>query len=272
MSVLAASSGSALWYLARATGMTALVLLTVSVVLGIVTSVRWSAPRWPRFVVEYVHRDVTLVVLALIVLHIATVVIDGFAPIGWLAGVVPFISPYRPLWLGLGALAFDLLLAIAVTSWLRHRIGFTTWRFVHWFAYGSWAVTIVHGLGTGTDTSQTWALFVYGASLVAVVAAAWWRLSVGWERNTALRTAILGATFVLPLALFAWVRVGPLGSNWARRSGTPASVLAKARQTRATRSSNANGSTGSSGSQTGTNDGGGNGGNGGDDGFGGFDR
>jgi hypothetical protein len=270
VSVLAASSGSALWYLARATGMTALVLLTVSVVLGIVTSVRWSAPRWPRFVVEYVHRDVTLVVLALIVLHVATVVIDGFAPIGWLAGVVPFASPYRPIWLGLGALAFDLLLAIAVTSWLRHRIGFRTWRFVHWFAYGSWAVTVVHGLGTGTDTGQTWALFVYGACLVAVVAAVWWRLSVGWEHNPALRTAILGATFVLPLALFAWMRVGPLGSNWARRSGTPASVLAKAHRSQVTTSSDANGTTGSSGSQPGTD--GGNGGNGGDDGFGGFDR
>jgi sulfoxide reductase heme-binding subunit YedZ len=267
VSVLAASSGSALWYFARGPGVAALVLLTVSVVLGIVTSVRWSAPRWPRFVIEYVHRDVTLVVLALIALHVATVVIDGFAPIGWLAVVVPLSSPYRPIWLGLGALGLDLLLAIAVTSWLRHRVGFKVWRFVHWFAYGSWAVAIVHGLGSGTDTRQTWALFVYAACLAAVVAAVWWRLSIGWERSPGIRTAILGATFVLPLALFAWMRTGPLASNWARRSGTPASVLAKAAQKQATTQTSNASSSGGSGPAQSNGDGGG-----GDDGFGGFDR
>jgi methionine sulfoxide reductase heme-binding subunit len=232
--VLAVTTGSPLWYFARATGMVALVLLTVTVVLGIVTSVRWTSPRWPRFVVEYVHRDVTLLVMAFIALHVATVVLDGFAPIGWLAAVVPFSSPYRPLWLGLGAVAFDLLLAIGITSWLRHRIGFRVWRFVHWFAYGAWAFSVVHGLATGTDTQQGWALLVNAACTAAVVAAVWWRLAVGWERaNAGLRTAILGATFVLPLALVGWLRTGPLATAWARRSGTPASVLTKT-QTRAT--------------------------------------
>jgi sulfoxide reductase heme-binding subunit YedZ len=227
MNALAVTSGSPLWYLARATGITALVLLTVSVVLGIVTSVRWTTPRWPRFVVEYVHRDVTLLVMALIAVHIATVVLDSFAPIGWLSGVVPLWSPYRPLWVGLGALGLDLLLAIAVTSWLRHRVGFRVWRFIHWFGYGSWAVTVVHGLGTGTDTRQPWALFVYAICIAAVLGAVWWRLSVGWERATRVRLAALAATFVLPLALTGWMRAGPLRSGWAKRSGTPASILAR---------------------------------------------
>lgn len=229
--VLAATTGSPLWYFARATGMVALVLLTVTVVLGVVTSVRWTSPRWPRFVVEYVHRDVTLLVMTFIALHVATVVLDGFAPIGWAAAVVPFSSPYRSLWLGLGAVAFDLLLAIGVTSWLRHRVGFRVWRSVHWFAYGAWAVSIVHGLATGTDTQQGWALLVNAACIAAVIAAVWWRLAVGWQRgNARIRTAILGATFVVPLALLGWLRTGPLANGWARRSGTPVSVLTKTTQ------------------------------------------
>jgi methionine sulfoxide reductase heme-binding subunit len=250
VSVFALSNGSALWYLARGTGIAALVLLTLSVVLGIVTSVRWSAPRWPRFVIEYVHRDVTLLVLALIGIHVATVVLDGFAPIGWLSALVPLSSPYRSVWVGLGALSLDLLLAIAVTSWLRHRVAFRLWRFVHWFAYGSWALVVVHGLGSGSDTRRGWALIAYAVCVAAVVAAVWWRLSIGWQRNPRVRTVFLAATFVLPVALFGWLRVGPLANGWARRSGTPASVLVKvARLQNATTST-----TGSSQQQTGTGD------------------
>ena len=107
---------SAYWYLARGTGAVALVLLTASVVIGILGSVRFVAARWPRFAIDAVHRDVSLLVLVVLVIHIVTSVLDGFAPITLLDGVIPFNSPYRPLWLGLGTLSFDLLVAIAVTS------------------------------------------------------------------------------------------------------------------------------------------------------------
>lgn len=223
-----------MWYLARATGIVALLLLTVTVVLGILTSVRWQPRSLPRFVVEYVHRNVTVLVLALIAIHVATVVLDGFAPIGWLAAVVPFISEYRPIWLGLGALGFDLLLAVAITSWLRHRVGFRVWRFLHWSAYACWPIVLVHGLGTGTDTRQVWALVVEGACLLAVALAVLWRVGFGWERRTGVRIAVLAAMAVMPFALGAWLLTGPLAPHWARRSGTPASVLARTTLTRST--------------------------------------
>lgn len=218
--------GSTMWYLARATGIVALLLLTVTIVLGVLTSVRWQPRRLPRFVVEYVHRNVTVLVLALIAIHVATVVLDGFAPIGWLATVIPFISAYRPIWLGLGALGLDLLLAVAITSWLRHRVAFRVWRVLHWSAYGSWLVVLVHGLGTGTDTRQTWALVVEGACVLAVATAVLWRVGAGWGQHTGARVAALAATAALPFALGAWLLAGPLAPHWARRSGTPASVLA----------------------------------------------
>ena len=108
---------SAYWYLARGTGAVALVLLTVSVVLGILGSLRFApAPRWPRFAIDTLHRDVSLLVLVLLVVHIITSVLDSFAPIRLIDAVIPFVASYRPLWLGLGALSFDLLIALVVTS------------------------------------------------------------------------------------------------------------------------------------------------------------
>ena len=132
MSLLASSIESrALWYLTRGSGAVSLLLLTAIVVLGVANVARWSPERTPRFVVQRVHRDLSLLVLVFIAIHIATVVIDGFAPIRWVDAVVPFGSAYRPIWLGFGALAFDLLLAIAVTSLLRARLGYRLWRAVH---------------------------------------------------------------------------------------------------------------------------------------------
>src|ERR1022692_2398985 len=129
--VLAATSPSAYWYLARGTGVVALVLLTASVVLGILGSLRFSAPRWPRFAIDALHRDVSLLVLAVLAVHIVTSVLDSFAPIKLTDAVIPFASSYRPLWLGLGALSFDILVALTITSVARRRLGFRAWRAVH---------------------------------------------------------------------------------------------------------------------------------------------
>jgi sulfoxide reductase heme-binding subunit YedZ len=218
---LATTGGSTLWFLSRATGIVAFVLLTVTVVLGIVTSLRWQSRSIPRFVIEYVHRNVTALVLALIAIHVATVVVDGFAPIGWLSAVIPFTSPYRPIWLSLGALGLDLLLAVAVTSWLRHRVGFRVWRFLHWSAYASWLVVLVHALGTGTDTREGWALLIEVGCAAAVVVAVWLRIGAHWGEHTPVRVTALVASVVLPVVLGIWLLVGPLAPNWSTRAGTP---------------------------------------------------
>ena len=140
-----ALSGAASPGTSPATGVVTLGFLTASVLLGILTSFRWSSATWPRFVVEFVHRNVSLLVLVFLAIHVVTVVLDSFAPIRWIDVLVPFISAYRPFWLGLGAIALDLLLALVVTSLLRHRIGFRAWRLVHWMAYACWPVAVLHG-------------------------------------------------------------------------------------------------------------------------------
>ena len=133
---------SALWYLTRATGAVALVLLTVSVALGVANIGRLQAAGWPRFVVEGLHRNVSLLALALLAVHILTSLLDPFAGIRLIDAIVPLTSVYRPLWLGLGAFASDLLIAIALTSVLRRRLGYGAWRATHWFAYLCWPVAV----------------------------------------------------------------------------------------------------------------------------------
>ncbi len=221
----AATSPSAYWYLARGTGVVALVLLTASVVLGVLGSLRFSAPRWPRFAIDALHRDVSLLVLAVLVVHIVTSVLDSFAPITLTDSVIPFVSSYRPLWLGLGALSFDILLALVITSLVRRRLGFRAWRAVHWLAYASWPVAVLHGLGTGTDTKLSWMLALTAACVAAVLIAVWTRIARADPGNRRVRVPALALTIATPLGLAAFTLAGPLQDGWARRAGTPASLL-----------------------------------------------
>ena len=125
---LAAAGPSAYWYLTRSTGTVALLLLTGAVVLGVIDVRRWSTPRWPRFVVDSLHRNLSLLAMVFIALHILTSVLDSFASISLLDAFVPFAGSYRPFWLGLGAVSFDLLLAVTITSMLRRRLGYSSWH------------------------------------------------------------------------------------------------------------------------------------------------
>src|SRR5947207_5931875 len=171
-------------------------------------SVRFAAPRWPRFAIDSIHRDLSLLVLVVLAIHIVTSVLDGFAPITLLDGVLPFLSAYRPLWLGLGTLAFDLLLAIAITSVIRRRLGYRAWRAVHWLAYASWPVAVLHGLGTGTDAKFGWMLALTFTCIALVLAAALVRVVAGTEPGSGWRTAALAAPIAVPIGLVAWLPHG----------------------------------------------------------------
>ncbi|HEY8844340.1 MAG TPA: ferric reductase-like transmembrane domain-containing protein [Gaiellaceae bacterium] len=224
--VLAAASPSPYWYLTRGTGIVALLLLTSGVVLGVLTSKRWSAPRWPRFVVAGLHRNVTLLGLAFVVVHVLTTILDGYAPIGLRDAVIPFVSRYRPLWVGFGAVAFDLLLAVIVTSLLRARLGYRAWRAVHWLAYASWPVALVHALGTGSDARSSWFELVAVGSVAAVLLAVLWRVVDARSGAGPVRLAGGLAALAVPAIIGVWSLTGPLKAGWARRAGTPSTLLA----------------------------------------------
>jgi sulfoxide reductase heme-binding subunit YedZ len=214
-----------MWYATRASGYTALLLLSASVVLGVLTSSRETRRDWPRFVVQSLHRNLSLLVGVFLIIHILTSVIDPFAKLNFIDAFVPFVATYRPLWLGLGVVGFELLIAITATSLMRHRLGWRSWRFVHLFAYASWPIAVVHGLGTGTDTKSLWALLLVAVCVVAVLAAVTWRLAHAGRRYTALRVLGIAGSVTATGALVAWMAVGPLQHGWAKAAGTPADLL-----------------------------------------------
>jgi Ferric reductase like transmembrane component len=219
---------SALWYLTRATGTVTLLLLSASMVIGVAGIGRLEAAGWPRFVIDGLHRNVSLLAIVLLLVHIVTSVLDPFASIHVLDAIVPFTSSYRPIWLGLGAFASDLMLAIAITSVVRRRLGHAVWRATHWLAYVCWPIAVLHTVGTGSDVKQVWLLALTAACVAAVVVAVWARVGFGWPARRGVRGTAVVASVALPAALIIWLPSGPLGANWARRAGTPAAALAAA--------------------------------------------
>jgi predicted ferric reductase len=173
--------GPALWYATRATGLVTILLLTATVLLGILTTGRFAGGNWPRFLTVGLHRNISLLVVVFLVLHVGTTVVDQFVSIPLTAAFIPFASSYKAVWLSLGAVALDLLIALVATSLIRNRLGLRTWRWVHWAAYVCWPVALAHGLGAGTDRDTLW-VFVLTIACAAVVAGvATWRF-VGTAR------------------------------------------------------------------------------------------
>ncbi|MTD56900.1 ferric reductase-like transmembrane domain-containing protein [Amycolatopsis pithecellobii] len=168
---------TALWDFGRGSGVVALVLLTVSTVLGIATRSGRPAPWLPRFAVTELHRNVSLLAAVFLALHVGLLLFDPYAMLRLFDLVVPFAGRYRPFWQGLGTVALDLLLAIVVTSLLRHRIGRRTWRAIHWAAYALWPVALFHALGTGTDSFTPWFLTIAVLCAACVVGAVCWGVS-----------------------------------------------------------------------------------------------
>lgn len=222
--MIATTGPTTLWYLSRGTGVVSLLLLTAAVLLGVAGPLRAR----PRVLLAGLHRNIPLLAIAFVAAHVLTTVADGYAPIGVKDMILPFLSPYRPVWLGLGTVAFDLLLALVATSLLRARIGLRGWRAVHWLAYVSWPVAFAHGLGTGTDAKSGWLLAFSAVCTVAVAVAAVLRVLRTPALEEGRRLMALGAVAAVVLAIFVWAKTGPLQRGWALRAGTPPSLIAAA--------------------------------------------
>jgi methionine sulfoxide reductase heme-binding subunit len=165
-------SADTLWYLARGSGAVSLILLTVVVALGIATRSGRSFAGMPRLVVTSVHRSAALLAVGFLAVHVSSLMFDPYAQLRLVDLILPFGSAYRPLWVGLGAVTLDLVIAIVVTSLLRERIGRRAWRAVHWCAYAMWPVALAHGIGSGSDRSAPWMLGIDVVCVLAVLGVA----------------------------------------------------------------------------------------------------
>lgn len=210
--------GPGLWYATRATGLVAFLLLTACVVLGVVTAVRYSSVRLPRFVTVGLHRNVSLLAVVFLALHVVTTVVDTYTAIPLSAAFIPFSADYRRFWLGLGAVASDLIIALILTSLVRLRLGYRSWKAIHWLAYACWPIALVHALGTGTDPATPWMSLIAVLCVTSVVGAIGWRLVSGWPVRKGLRVAVAVATAAAVMIIGAWAMSGPLAPHWSQRA------------------------------------------------------
>lgn len=162
-----------LWYVSRGTGVASIALLTAVVVLGAVTSGRRRPHGESATVVMAVHRWLSLGMLAFVTAHVATAVAETYVSIEAVSALVPFTSGYETVWVGLGTLAVDLLVAVSVSSWLRHRIPERAWRAVHWATYALWPTALAHGLALGTSDQPLLRAVTLACGGVGVAAVLW---------------------------------------------------------------------------------------------------
>lgn len=203
------------WDVARAGGWVAYLLLTAAVALGLALSLRWQRPRWPRLITNELHGFVTLLGLIFIGVHTLAVWIDPYMRFGWRDIALPFATTYGPLWMAAGIVATYLMLAIWLSTQLRSRIGYAWWRRLHTLTFAVYLLSTIHGLGTGTDTTQAWALELYAGSFLLIGALTINRLltPVGKQgRGHPRLAALTGAIVVTGLA---WAITGPAHVGWS---------------------------------------------------------
>src|SRR5512132_2702274 len=175
------------WYAARAAGIAAYVLLSFVVVLGLTMARNARLRRWPKYALEDVHRFAGLLVGTFLVIHVVTIAIDAWLPFSFASIVLPFVSRYRPVWVALGIVAAELLLALAIANHYRDRLPYRFWRRTHYLNFAVWTLATIHGIASGTDRSAPWFLALYALSTAAVGAATAWRF--GRNRLSAGRSA-----------------------------------------------------------------------------------
>ena len=163
------------WLLARAGGFTAYLLLTLSVLAGLVLKSRPFRALKPSVVTD-LHRLLALLGLGALAGHAVALVLDKTVHVSLADLFVPGLVGYRPVWTSLGVLAAELMILVYASFSLRKRIGTRNWRRLHWATYAIFAAATAHGIGAGTDTAQPWVLGLYAGAVAAVAGATAWRI------------------------------------------------------------------------------------------------
>jgi predicted ferric reductase len=183
-----------IWYTTRATGFVALILFTLVVALGTFVANRIGGTYVGRFELNELHRSISMVAIVFLMVHILTTLVDSYVPTGWFSAVIPLTSKYEPVHVALGAVAFDLILAVWVSSLLKARIANRSWRFIHWFSWLALASALAHSFLTGTDSRSSWGLALGVVCAAVALASALWRYF-------ARPTRAAGRTALSPLAV-----------------------------------------------------------------------
>lgn len=203
------------WTVARAGGFTGYILVAISVALGLMLSMRWqSASRWPRFVNSELHNFATLLSLVFVGVHVLAVWVDPFTRFGWAEVFIPFVSHYRALWMAFGIVALYLGIAVALSTLIRPRIGYTWWRRIHLLTLVLFVLVTVHGIATGSDTRTWWGLAIYLGAVILVGGLLCVRLLAPVVPEGRAHPGIAIACALIVLVGAGWAAAGPLRSGW----------------------------------------------------------
>ncbi len=144
------------WLVSRASGILALVLISLSVLMGLAMAAKvLRAPRAKRLVMT-LHEHVALAALLAIGLHGAALLGDRWLKPGLTGITVPFALSYRPQFTGVGIIGGYLALLLGPSFYLRRRIGARRWRRLHTLIALSWLLSVIHTLGSGSDAHRLW--------------------------------------------------------------------------------------------------------------------
>lgn len=183
----------AFWALGRSTGLIALGLLTLAVVIGVVARSGRPAVGMPRFAVQAVHRATALTAVVFVGLHVTSLFFDPYAQLRLVDVLVPFHAARNPFWVGLGTATVDLLIAVTITGLLRTRIGPHAFHIIHVSTYVLWPMALLHAIGSGSDVAEPWFIIPVLGALAAVSAACAWRLSPKFHDRSAERRSALSS-------------------------------------------------------------------------------
>jgi hypothetical protein len=205
---------SVTWDIARAGGFLAYILLTLSVALGLALTMQWQTPRWPRLINNELHNFVTLLATVFVVVHILAVWIDPFTSFGLNEILIPFVSHYRPIWMALGIIALYLGIAIGISTLLRPYISYKVWRGLHALTIVIFALVLVHGIATGSDTRTWWGITIYGGSILLVGSLLWQRLYYPANKQSRAHPVLAVGVVIAGIACVFWMLLGPLQPGW----------------------------------------------------------
>jgi predicted ferric reductase len=167
--LFALTSDQAMWYLTRAAGIIAYLLLWFSTVWGLaIPSKIFGDVLSGEFTFDF-HKFISLLSLGFLALHIIVLTADRYLPFSMAQLLVPFLSPYRPLWVGIGVLAFYLILLVTITFYLRKQIGMKAFRYIHYTSLVAYLGAVVHALMSGADSSLPVVLLLYIGTIAVVL-------------------------------------------------------------------------------------------------------
>jgi predicted ferric reductase len=181
-----------LWFATRGAGIVSLILFSSVACLGLLAVARTQARWWPRFLTVELHRNLALLSVVFLAIHVLTAVLDPFTHLGIAAAFVPLASAYRPLPVAFGVVSVYLVAAVVVTSLLRERIGHRVWRAIHWTSYASFPLAVEHTLTAGSDAFAQWMLGVTAVCVLAVGGALLYRATAGGTNRERLPAVTLG--------------------------------------------------------------------------------